>query len=557
MPDQALGPDDFEKQVGISASAMGPDDFEKSLGRIPAPPEKAAVRPGTWNPKQDTLENISNQLEDIYGQVGRNLGGLGTSVVQKGKDVYRLLQHPSTLFTQSAQTPEEQQVPLKDLPIVGPLSEGRYGAAVGDVATGALLGAAGRMIPGEVGGLRPGETAPFTPKATLPELLNPRTTAETNFLQASKPLAEIINSPKGPGRFQDETLRAAMPILQKEAKNYSDVGKIDNFDKLKALTDAAYEKHVAQYHQYLDPAVARGAVIDRAAEGVPQAMIAAIPKNIQIDSPAVYQELVEEAQSHGTPVKVGDLDQVRMDNNAMLRKFENATGADKASILRAQGSTAMLKAEQAASRDALYRKLDPETGGKNVAEVNRRLGSLIETRNGLTDLNDRMIRQSDPNAIQKVAQNIKDLLHIGASPTTGVASVALRRMMAEPDVNGKIAQAFKSYKGEDLPDVPAPGWNLVSPEDQQSIIRQRGLNEQQLPSSRMDTDFRQQYQDLPVHQLLLKGSPKEEPYPTQRKLFTEGRVNPKVHKPSPSSGGNSSGTPPPLDKEAPFQHGPF
>ena len=79
-----------------------------------------------------------------------------------------------------------------------------------------------------------------------------------------------------------------------------------------------------------------------------------------------------------------------------------------------------------------------------------------------------------------------------------------------------------------------------------------------LPDSRMDTDYRQQTQDLPVHQLLLKGSPAENPYPTQRRLFKEGVVNPKTRKPpNPSAHGNASGTPPAVENEAPFQHGPF
>jgi hypothetical protein len=520
MPDQPMGPEDYEKQFAASGGG-GPEDYEKEFanggGKIPPP--TPAPRPGAaWNSKAPWYENVQDQMEDILPSITRNVGGMVTGAAHGvGNFLTEQLTRPPVTPASIAQDNAQLTKPLKeqlhDLPVVGPAMEGRYGQAVGDVATGALMGKMG--MPGEA------DTT-----SSLPKLLNVRSVAEKNFLDSSKPLAEVINSPKGAGRFQDETLRDVMPIVAKEAKSYGDVGKIDSYDKLKAVVDSAYDKHVAQYHQYLDPAIARGAVIDRGAEGIPNAMIQAIPKNIQLDAPAVYQDLVEEARSHGTPVKVGDLDQVRQENNAMLRKFENATGTDKASIMKSQASTAMLKAEQAASKDALYRKIDPETGGKNVGEVNRRLGSLIETRNGLTDLNDRMIRQSDPTGIQKMGQNIRDLLHIGADPTSGLTSVALKRLMAEPDVNGKIAKAFSNYKGADLPDVPTPSWDLVSPDERQSIIRQQGINEQQLPKSRMDTDFRQQYKDLPVHQLMLKGSEPEVPYPTQRPLYKEGIVNP-------------------------------
>jgi hypothetical protein len=584
MPDQPMGPEDYEKQFAASGGG-GPEDYEKEFanggGKIPPP--TPTTRPGAaWNSKAPWYENVQDQMEDVAGQVGRNVAGLGGMVADKAKDVWNLISHPitayqhSTPFKEGYTHPENEGMSLSDLPVVGPAMDKHYGGAVGDALTGVLMKKAGDLIPGEVGGLRPGETAPFAPKSTLPKLLNIKTPEETNYLQASKPLAEIIDSPKGAGRFQDETLRNVMPIVNEEAGNYNDVGNIDSYDKLSGLVDKSIDKGNALYHRYLDPAVERGTEINRGVAGVPQAMIKAIPDNIRINEPGIYDELVKEAQAHGSAEKLGDLDGVRMANNATLRRFENMTGPDKGSVLRSQAATAMLKAEQRATTAEIYKKIDPDSSGVNVAESQKRLGSLMEARNGLNKLNDNMVRQNDPNFKQKMAKAAADALILKANPIEGATRLAIKHVMSEPDVNGKIAQAFSTYNkytGNNLSAIPEPhpsvtgttpgtsqelprqvhrqlpaatthmmgdadpsgGWvttgaplqesyplELTSQDGGKTFTRQRKLFDEGIVNPSNPNDWRSQSQDLPVHQLLLNKTAKDlNLNPKQRQLFPE------------------------------------
>jgi hypothetical protein len=351
-----------------------------------------------------------------------------------------------------------------------------------------------------------------------------------------------------------------MPIIQKEAREYGDTGKIDSYDKLSGLTDSAYNKHVAAYQQYLNRA--KDAVIDRTAAKIPETMIKAIPTNIRINEPELYNELVTEAYKHGGPVKISDLDTMRQENNADLHKFESATGSDKNAVLRSSAATAMLKAEQLASKDALYRTIDPESEGQNVAEINRRLGSLIELKDGLTDLNDRMIRQNDPNAVQKMAQHAKDVIHATLSPSTGIPAAAFKKLMAEPDVNGKIANAFKNYKGQDLPDVPSPitraalppGATRVPPTDTTRVSVTTGAPlEQSEPLTLHKTGpgtFEWQRNLFPEHK---EGHTFERPAKPSRVPMESQPIRVKKP-PTKSDQGNASATPPNVENEAPWRY---
>jgi hypothetical protein len=198
-------------------------------------------------------------------------------------------------------------------------------------------------------------------------------------------------------------------------------------------------------------------------------------------------------------------------------------------------------AQQDAYHDILYKSIDPSREGGNVAELQKRYGVLAEGSKSVAALKDKLA--AAPTDAPFFGGSLLEkgrALNQAGKRVGGLANPAdpkrFLNLIPEETAQRKLVRAMRVYPKESmLKDIPGadpnnlPAWDLKSPGDAE-FNRQRGTDEQTLPPSRMDTDFRQQYKDLPVHQLMLKGSEPEVPYPTQRPLFKEGIVN----KPKPT-----------------------
>lgn len=385
---------------------------------------------------------------------------------------------------------------------------------------------------------------------------------EQNFLSASKPLVEVLQ-PKNAGEFQDNVLRRAMPLLKEQEGAIGPITR-QNAD----LAGQQYlDKNRTQFKQYMDQAEQSGKKVDGGATA--DAMVQSLPEKLRFEKPALYQKLVDESNKYRRSFAPSEFESYLKTTNKQLDAFYAANADARNSALGANARTAMLEAQANAYRDSLYKTVDPENGGDNVRELQKRYGAVKDFMDRHRELNDRLLTQPTLSPVQRATGMVGDAAKMFVDPK----KLALQKLTETPTADAKFEQAFKKYKGGKLGDVgpptPADPFNSIlrPTEPSGEFTRQRSLDEQTLPDSRMDTDYRQQTQDLPVHGLVLH---KGEPAPTfnwQKFLFGEDPNNPekrtainprKIRKPpNPSSHGNANGTPPAVEDPTPFRHGPW
>ena len=562
-PDTLLSKIDREKlaqsqiKTESGAKVRAQDAFDRAdaaplvtkPGEVPLPTSAAGRTPrGAWDPSKSTVENIIEQGGEIPEQVGRNIGGLATAVEQKAKDVWHLIQHPSTIFDEPMETPAEQIPHLKDLPVIGPLSEGRYGAAVGDVATGALMGKLGGPEgEGEVEGATPKITKPTVPttgigEEPLPSLkqrladITP-SPEEAAQRKAIKPLAEQFPGVKDPISAQAKYGKT-IPEMQELAQ---DGGVKITKDNAGTIADAVKDKNIRILQHYQDAAAEAGNLIDGRA-------IAKDIRTTKLNDPspkaaAMNDQIEEEAKSYEKFFTIPQMMQLLKEKNQFSGSFYDMKPSDQ---YQAAYGKQVTDATLGAIRRETYRAMDPKSNGAVPQELQHRIGSAIEMRDSVYDRNSQAIK-AKVNTPGVLPTTSGDLTTLGVGGPKAYAlkkgiDIIGNKLGGTPD--SEFESVFRKYKGS-YDKVPDPGprsykLNLSS----EAPPEQRGLFDEGVTNPSNPNDWRSQTQDLPVHQLLMKGSPKEEPYPTQRRLFKEGIVNPKTRKPpNPSSHGAGPAVP--------------
>lgn len=516
------------------------EDQHKATTATAPVPTKAPQ--GSWNSQHDTLENIAEQAEDIGGQLGRNIGGLGQAVYHKGKDVLHAILHPVDTYNTLANTPmdkpEDQLPKLSELPVIGPLSEGRYGAAVGDVATGALLGKAGELVEGAPPFARTkgAATADAVLKASDPkEILNQQLlqkvqaskpippeldtpVSEESYQASAKPLTEALQ-PQNGMEFKDVQARRLIPLLKAEEPL---IGNLDNpktvVPRMRQALDIAKLRNRTEFQPYVDAAEARGAKFET--DSTAQAMKSSISDQFKREHAQEAADLSAWVDSvyKGKTMSPSEFQDGIETNNAKLKAYFKAKGDVQNAQALTQVEKAMTLAQQDAYHDTLYKGLDPKLGGASLRELQARYGSLAEGSKSLATLEDKLAKASTSvGPLQKTRAGLEgigkviDLQH----PLSGLAKI-----IPEETTQGKLARAFKSYpKQSTLKEVPKPlPWELSSPGSAE-FGRQRGLDEQTLPSTAL-TNAKNQHSDIPIEQLRLK---KTGPgiFSWQRQLFPE------------------------------------
>jgi hypothetical protein len=377
-------------------------------------------------------------------------------------------------------------------------------------------------------------------------------------------------SPTNAADFKDVQAKRLIPLLKAEEPL---VGPIKDVPTMRRGLDIAKERNRMEFQPYVDQAEAHG--LQLSGDEVANAMKAAIPEQFKFENPDIAAKMNADADAtyKGKSLSPSQVQKFIETNNAKLKAYFDAKGDVQNAQSLTQAQKAVTLAQQDAYHNILYKSIDPVAEGQNVAELQKRYGALAEGEKALAKLEDQQAKEpTSVGALQKIRSGVGYV----SKAVSLEHPLDIAKLIPEESTNGKIARSFRSYPKEGmLKDVPPPdqgnlpiSWYLEGSEPA-GFSRQRSLQEQPLPGSRMDTDFRQQYQDLPVHQLNLN---KVSPPPTfdwQKLLFHEDPLNPEKKTainprpvrtrkpPNPSSHGNASATPPNVEDEAPFRHGPF
>ena len=512
-------------------SAPEPNAFDRADAAPTVPSPSGVQQPvhqpvqGAWNPQHDTLENISDQMEDVFGQVGRNVGGMATGAAH-------LLLHPIDTIKNSFAKPGDPEFGVKDLPVVGPISEGRYGAGLGDLATLFMGGKAAeegveaaRGINGEdAGAIRPTPPSTTIGEEPLPTLkqrladLTP-TSEEAAQRQAVKPLAEQFPGVKDPISAQAKYGKT-IPEMQELAKQ---AGVKITKDNAGTIADTVKEKNIRILQHYQDAATESGNLIDGKA-------IAKDIRATKLNDPspkaaAMNDSIEEEAKSYEKLFTIPQMMQLIKEKNQFSGSFYDMKPSDQ---YQAAFGKQVTDATLGAIRRETYQAMDPKSKGVIPQELQHRIGSAIEMRDSVYDRNSQAIKAKS-NAPGVLPENAGDLGVLGiGGPKAYLAKKGIdilgHKIGSTPD--SQFESVFKKYKGsyDTIPDPGPRSYKLnLSPDapgEQRSLFGEGVTN----PSN--PNDWRSQSQDLPVHQLMLKGSEPEVPYPTQRPLYKEGIVNP-------------------------------
>lgn len=476
------GPNEAERMLrGIETthSGGGSNEAEDILKDIETGHTQSQPAQGSWNPNHDVLENVADQLEDMGGQVGRNIGGLASSVAQKGKDVFHAIMHPVDTYNTISNTPldkPEDQIPkLSDIPVLGPASQGRYGAAAGDVVTGALLGKAGDTILGDAlpfARTKAAATAnaalPLSPKELLnqqllkkvngakpvpPELTTP--ISEESYQASAKPLTEALQPQNGMD-FKDVQARRLIPLLKAEEPL---VGNLDNpktvVPRMRKAMDIAKLRNRTEFQPFVDAEEARGAKYET--DSTAQAMKNAIPEQFKREHAQEATDLSKKIDEiyKGKTMSPSEFQDGIEGNNAKLKAYFKAKGDVQNAQAATQVEKAVTLAQQDAFHDTLYNGLDPKTGGASLRELQARYGALAKGNKYLQALEDKNAKaNTSVGPLQKTRAGLEsvgkviDLQH----PISGLAKI-----IPAETTEGKLVRAFKSYpKQSTLKNVPGP-----------------------------------------------------------------------------------------------------
>jgi hypothetical protein len=504
---------------------------------------------------------------------------MGKSAVDVAKDIFHqaTFQKP-TSDEITAHTPDKRSLgeQIKDLPVVGPAIQGQYGNAVGDLVTGAALGKIGKatgafkegIAGGSGGGGRPIATVPDAevgeqPLPTLKQQLADLTPTpeEAAQRQAVKPLAEQFPGVKDPISAQAKYGKT-IPEMQELAKQ---AGVKITKDNAGTIADAVKDKNIRILQHYQDAATEQGNLIDGKA-------IAKDIRATKLNDPspkaaAMNDQIEEEAKSYEKFFTIPQMMQLIKEKNQFSGSFYDMKPSDQ---YQAAFGKQVTDATLGAIRRETYQAMDPKSKGAIPQELQHRVGSAIEMRNSVYDRNSQAIKAkvNTPGVLPTTSGDLTtlgiggpkayalkkgiDILgnKLGKTPDSEFESVFRKYKGSYDAISDPGPRSYKLNLSSDAPgeqrslfgegvtnpsnpndwrsqsqDLPVHQLQLT-PTEHAAILRQRGLDEQSLPSSRMDTDYRQQTSKIPIQQLLMGKTPAEVPYPTQRPLFKEGIVNP-------------------------------
>jgi len=392
---------------GLESILTLPDRGIEQLGRAAAPGRSKAERTA------DAIEGASTLASPLLltvpgsGHVASVATGLGAAALAQPA--------ASKLAEKAGASPTTQR-------------------AVGDVA-GLAAGIGGGAV---VGALRGAGTAnPFAlnrtnVESTAVKALNPPA-ADSNFIDVARPVRDDIATHGGRVITSNEDL---IPAAQKAIAHHQDA--------LEAWMDRGRQQGLT---------IPTQALVDATRQAIPRTMIREDPAGA-----ASIIKQAEDAYGNGSTETVDGLRQIIKEKNAELKSFyDQKTGKQTATIIAGK-PMAMIEAQIAAARDALYNALDPENGGAGPREIQRRTGEIMNWRDLATNNRNSVTGEKPVTPLAGAGKSAAALAELVGAPFRGdiVGSLNKVRHPIKGPTDVHIKRLFSDFdQAEPLP-MPPP-----------------------------------------------------------------------------------------------------
>lgn len=326
------------------------------------------------------------------------------------------------------------------------LHNGRYGAAA------AHVGAA--MLPQysqAANDIQQGNTAEGLGRGVGTTLA---TVAGFGSPEAAGNPVTMLKSPPGINKFTKPMIEALQPanslqtasdlnIAGPEIKRVSEqLGEpVNGLYHTSQLVKIAKAENRAEMNKLRTTANFQGATGD--GNGIADAMIRAIPADVERENPAAYGRLVKLADTYRGPIPVGEEDEILRSKNAQLDKLLNGLPTAQSSSTVGNAKTAMLQAQAQALRTTQYDALDRVGAPGAAKELQRRWGALDGVERELEKTQNAQLKQSTqkPNPLYNAYAALKD-------PRATIKDKILTQK--PQDLDSKIASAFQNVNSRPM-----------------------------------------------------------------------------------------------------------
>lgn len=314
------------------------------------------------------------------------------------------------------------------------------GAAVTRAAAGAKEGGLGGAL---AAGIR--NVAPSEPRVML--------------IQALKPHNSLTNFPR--------SIEKALPEIKAAERAIG--GPIETVDELLTATKAAKTDIQAQLGQMRGAQRAIGAEVDLSP--VADAMVASIPKKLQLEDPGAALRLAKGADAYRRQFTLDEAETLLRETNAELDWFYAMFPGKQRAALKSNPAAAQLEAQARTLRTAIYQKLDDPGAGEAARELQRRYGALMEVEDVAFRRSNVAARQQPESlseqigavrAAGEIARGTWKTLHGNPMGLADIAAGMAGRSAAKAikdsqTTDALIKRAFASYSGERVPvTMPSP-----------------------------------------------------------------------------------------------------
>lgn len=275
-----------------------------------------------------------------------------------------------------------------------------------------------------------------------------------------KKLTEAVQPSRVP-QFQ-QGASTAIPAMREFE---STVGPLSH-KNWQAAEQLAEAKRDAAAQTFEDAARQRGQKIDP--NIIANAKIDAIPAGWRTDPRyrPQYEAAINDANTvrKRGPISLDDALGELQTLNAQVSRYHQMT-PDQQYQADASGKTiADLESEAQGYRDAIARAVDPEHEGAAYQQIQRERRDLINFRQNMQLLGNKIEKQYTPTTAQNAGQTLSDL---GALWHGNYREALASKMRQAPQLQDMVNAAFKNYKGPDLPETPTHAGNPVIPASHQ------------------------------------------------------------------------------------------
>lgn len=216
----------------------------------------------------------------------------------------------------------------------------------------------------------------------------------------------------------------------------------------------AIERTIAQHQDAIEPFMARAKGVQVSGDALVEAAERAIPNLDKVRDPAgtaaVVQRVRDAFGGKMWPVETFK-DWLKTENADLNAFYKRAPDAQQTGVIA--GSTpAIEKAIADATRDTLYKAIDPEGAGANIRTIQGKTKNLFDFKNAVSARSGNIIAQEPLNPVEVLTRPLKRLLPFGHSKTSALTGAAAAEARTMP----LLRRAFDSVDSQLVDTLPKP-----------------------------------------------------------------------------------------------------